>query len=310
MKYNESGFSLIEIMVAVGLLGALGYVIMQQADMGSKQKVRADFNHLINTQTNAIQKEISKSENCTASFKGLRFGTPAAPTNVNAIYSGVVNNSTTPPTVTRGPVPLYEVNKRNESGIFIESMALLIRGDNKEVLRVKFGSGDVSNTGVVRKKNVPGKNSAIKDFVVMTEKMNTGAGIGTIIDTCYGEQANSLKTACTSMPGGAWNSVTKKCELNDLVTRDDLIQLWSTPSGGLSSTKPAATNVKDVECRCSNKRCSRASGCWCNVPACPAGSTATGHRRFDRRQGIANKECILGAQCMFQSQPAGWMVKP
>ena len=306
MKYNESGFSLIEIMVAVGLLGALGYVIMQQADMGSKQKVRADFNHLINTQTNAIQKDISKSENCTASFKGMRFGTPLVPTTVTSIFPGIVNNATTPPTVTRGPVPLYEVRKRNESGIYIESMSLLRRaGDNKEVLRINFGSGDVSNAGVVRAKKVAGKNSAIKDFVILTEKTPAG-----VIDSCYGEQANTLSTACLSMPGGVWNSVTKKCELNDLVTRDDLIQLWSTPSGGLSSTKPAATNVKDVECRCSNKRCSRDSGCWCNVPACPAGSTATGHRRFDRRQGIANKECILGAQCMFQSQPAGWMVKP
>jgi type II secretory pathway pseudopilin PulG len=306
MKQNESGFSLVEIMVAVGLLGALGYVVMQQADMGAKQKVRADFNHLINTQTNAIQADLSKSANCTASFKGLRFGTNAAPTAVNTIYSGIEDLTTTPPTVTRGPVPLYEVKKRNEIGIYIESMGLMRRaGDNKEVLRVTYASGDVDTSRNVRKKNVAGKNSAIKDFVIMTEKNPLG-----VIQGCYGEQANTLSTACLSMPGGVWNPITKKCELNGLVKRDDLVQLWTTGSGGLSTVKPAPSNIKNVECRCSNKRCSRASSCWCTVPACPANSVASGHRRFDRQEGLMNKECILGAQCMFQPQPAGWMVKP
>lgn len=302
---GEKGFSLIEVMVAVGLMGVLGYVILQQTDMSSKQQNKASFNHQINMQTNAILKELSKGENCTASFQNLKFGTSASPTIVANIRKGITNYSATPPTVTAAE-NLFETRKANEVGVYIDSMHLITRAsDNRDILRVTFASGDIDSARNVRKKKSGGVPSISKDFVLLTEKRANQT-----IERCYSEQSNILSTSCKTLPDGVWNPVTQKCEITGIVKKTDLLPLWTTPSGSISTVKTPPYKVGNVECRCSNKRCSRDSNCWCSLPACGSNASHTNIHRFDRRQSVVNKECILGADCTFQSQQAGWMIRP
>lgn len=305
---ENRGFSLVETMVAVGLTAGLGYVLMSQTEMTKKQQQKTDFNQLVNSQAAAIQKELGKSENCTATFKDLAFGTATSPTVVGEIKKGLVNLATTPPTITAGPV-LFKTRQAGASGIYIDSMHLIRRpGDSKEVLRVTFASGDVVGTTTRDRTKGFGASRVPKDFFIMTQKNSSN-----VITTCYSESTNLMNTACLSMPGGVWNPTTQKCDITGIVKRSDLVQIWTTKNGGIATTRPADSENGEVTCQRSGKKCSRAGGSDCSLPACPAGHYHSTPWSWNRDQSSGwgvDHACMKSAKCMYSSQPAGWMVKP
>ena len=303
-KLQQRGFSLVETMVAVGLTAGLGYILMQQSDMSNKQQQKANFNSLVNSEAVVAQKVLSRSENCTASLRNLKFGTTVAPTIVTEVRKGIANLATTPPTITSGEL-ILKTQAPNASGVYIESMHLITRpGDNKDVLRVTYVSGDISG-GVVRNRAKGLGSSRIpKDFVMMTQKRADGT-----IESCYSEASNLLATSCSTMPDGQWNATTQKCTINGIVKRSDLIQLWQTKDGTLTMNKPADAKNGEVTCQKSSKRCSRTNN-DCSLPACPPNHYRSGEWEWDRKQSTWDYACMKSANCMYQAQPAGWMVKP
>lgn len=301
---TSKGFSLVETMVAVGLTAGIGYMVMTQSEMSKKQQIKSDFNGLVNSQVSAIQKELSKSENCTATFQGLQFGTSASPVSINEISKGIVNTTTTPPTVTKGDV-LFRVKQPGAVGLYIDSMHMLRRsGDNKDVLRVMFVNGDVAGTATRQRSKGYGASVIPKDFIIMTQK-----NAANVVQTCFSESTNLLSTACASMPGGVWNPTTQKCDISGIVKRSDLVQLWLTKDGTLTMTKPADTANGQVTCQKSGKRCSRTNA-DCSLPACPPNHYQSGAWEWDRKQSMWDYACMKSANCMYVAQPAGWMVKP
>ena len=301
---QNKGFSLVETMVAVGLTAGLGYILMQQSDMSKKQQIKSDFNNLVNSQSAAIQKELSKSENCTASFRDLKFGTTAAPTNITEIKKGLVDLSTTPPTITGGAT-VFRTRQVGSSALYIDTMQLITRpGDNKDVLRINFVNGDVTASGTRARAKGYGASIIPKDFFIMTQKKADGT-----IVSCYSETTNLLATACLTMPGGVWNSATQKCDISGIVKRSDLVQLWLTKDGTITMNKPADAPNGEVTCQKSGKRCSR-TGLDCTLPGCPPNHYHSGAWEWDRKQSTWDYACMKSANCMYQSQPAGWMVKP
>lgn len=302
-NHSQKGFSLVEVMVAVGLTAVLGYVLMQQSDMSKKQQMKASFNNLVSTQAAAIQKELTKSENCTASFRDLKFGTQNNPTVITDIRRGIADMTQTPPVINPGQ-SIFKINQAGASGIYIESMHLIQRpGDNKDVLRVTFVSGDVVGTQVRERERGYGASKIPKDFFIMTQKRDDQT-----IASCYSESVNHLATACLTLPGGVWDGTTQKCTITGIVKRSDLVQLWRTKDGTLAITRPADVENGEVTCQKSSKRCSR-TNMDCTLPACPPNHYYGRIWEWDRKQSMWDKACMKSGKCMYSSQPGGWMVK-
>jgi prepilin-type N-terminal cleavage/methylation domain-containing protein len=307
MNPNQSGFSLIEVMVSVGLMGALGYVMMNQSDMSAKQQAKASFNQQVNSLVSSVQNELSRSENCSATLSipiPLTYGTVTAPTVVNEIRRGRLDLTTTPPQV-RDNGLLFKIRAENSNGVYIDSIHLIRRpGDNRKVLRLSLKPGSISATGEIREKDILGGDVFFKD-ILLSPRDNGG---NTVLG-CHTETSNLLASSCMAMPGGTWNETTQTCDTNDIVVRGDLVQLWLTKDGFVVATKPANVEDGEVTCQKSSKRCNRTDS-DCTLPACPPNHYQGPAWEWDRTQSTWDKACMKSAKCIYVSQPAGWMVKP
>lgn len=307
MKCNERGFSLVETMVSVGLAAGLGYVMMTQSEMSSKQQARAGFNQQVNSLTNSIQTELSRSENCTATLRTKTYGNELNPTLVTDIRRGRLDVTGASPVVLDNG-SLFKVRAENSNGIYIDSIHLIKRtGDQRKFLRVTFKSGSISDAGVVREKDVLGGDAFSKDILLSTRDNPSNEVI-----SCQSETTNLLAASCLSMPGGEWDNDAGTCVPTEVVTRDDLIPLWITQNGTISTIRPGNSQVK-IECKMSNKRCSRRGSDNCNLPACPPYYVKGGEWIEDVDESFGtgvNKKCMKYAYCNFSSPSAGFMVKP
>ena len=81
--FNQRGFSMVEVMVAMGLLGVLGYGLMKFTETSGLQQQKMTFNQGLNSFTNSIQTELAKKENCSASLMNLASGA-----HINEIKEG------------------------------------------------------------------------------------------------------------------------------------------------------------------------------------------------------------------------------
>lgn len=306
MKCNERGFSLVETMVSVGLAAGLGYVMMTQSEMSSKQQARAAFSQQVNSLTNSIQTELSRSENCTVTLGSKTYGTELNPTLITEIRRGRLDVTSAPPEV-RDNGLLFKVKAANSNGIYIDSIHLIKRtGDQRKVLRVTFKSGSISDAGVVREKDVLGGDAFSKDILLSTRDNPSDEVI-----SCQSETTNLLAASCLSMPGGEWDDATQTCKPTKVVTRSDLVQLWLTKDGTITMNRPANAENGTLTCQKDSKRCSRTNN-NCTLPACPANHVPGSEWEWDRCQNsiCSDKACMKSAKCYYISQPAGWMVKP
>ncbi len=307
MKFKQSGFSLVETMVSVGLMGALSYVMYTQSDMSAKQQAKAVFNQQVNSLFNSIQTELSRSENCTATLalpSPKTYGTASSPTIINEIRRGRLDLATTPPEVKDNGL-LFKVKSENSTGVFIDSIHLIRRPiDNRKVLRITFKPGNITADGQIRLKEMLGGENYSKD-ILLSPRDNGG---DTVLG-CQSEITNLLASSCLSLPGGIWDQNTQTCNISEIVLRGDLVKLWLTKDGNLTSTKPADAANGQVTCQKSSKRCSR-TNMDCSLPACPSNHYQSSAWEWDRKQSMWDYACMKSANCMYMSQPAGWMVKP
>lgn len=112
---NARGFSIVQVMIAAGLMGGLSLVLMQLGDQQSKLKKTADMNHELVMLESRIQKVISSKQLCTVNFKDyapgdILDGIKGADTRENEGY-------------------FIENGERHGQSIFVEEIELLSRED-------------------------------------------------------------------------------------------------------------------------------------------------------------------------------------
>ena len=329
MKLGQSGFGIIQVMIAISATAALTYVLLRQSEVTNKQQVKASYDQALQAQVHEIQTEMAKLENCTASLRGSNF--TSTPTTVGSLRKGF-RDTINPETIIDGPV-MFSTMKPNSVAVYIQDMNILTRTEkdpnfptdptktiNRDVLRVNFVSGDIDSSGNVRERaKALGAVSKGFDFFIQSTKDASGNVL-----TCFSDNSNAVANTCKAITGTIWNETTKKCEFPEAISKGDLIPIWTQPDGGVSVTQPPPTLLMishpligsmpaKVSCQCSGKKCSRAPNpCRCSVPACPSGYTQVNFSNWNRDQSSGfgvDHACMYGSNCQFNSQPAGYLVK-
>jgi len=135
MKKNNRGFSLVELMIVVGMLGGLSLVVMNINKQSTKSSAKLQFDSDVTLTTNEINGILSDPAKCLATL-----GSTASPTNINGKYY----------TTASGSAP---ANGYGNSGLKITSYTLSgtapdgvlnIAYQNKNILKGSTGSPTVS----------------------------------------------------------------------------------------------------------------------------------------------------------------------
>lgn len=194
-QMKQKGFSLMEIMVAVSLLGVLSVAIISQQNIATDTKVTNEQNATINLITDRLAVELAKQETCSsaANFKSKE---------VNRVFGQNPWTTITSLYASDGTTKLLELNQeygRNNGRVVLKTAAgkggSLVKvvgiktyqsadDTNKMILELKFKryarSAGISLWGTTSVVNLP--IAIVKD------------GIGNI-DFCYNDITNSIASA-------------------------------------------------------------------------------------------------------------------
>jgi type II secretory pathway pseudopilin PulG len=268
MKLGQRGFGMLEVTVALGMLGVGTYIFMKQQETSSLQQQKMSFNQTVNSYVNSFQTELSKRENCSATLTNLTVGS-----QVTEIKEGQLD----PLSTTGGIIPtgniLYRVkNPLDASGVYINSMEYLTNAAGKDVLRVEFKSGFI-RSGTEVKRKVVGGNTLKKDFIINSVKDPV---TNTVIN-CYSDFSNLSKSL-----EGKICAVEKK--------------LVEAIGGVTESCNPAYSNEKLYQEGHTERHCTMLGGtkvtadgqkiCRFNGANCPGGWT-----QFKNWSTTENKTC-------------------
>lgn len=217
MLKKESGFSLVEVLIAVGLMGGLALFLMQQQDTSTKMQTKMRFDQDLNTVNNSIQTMLAKRAVCTLTLSGRRVGD-----SISVIKSGednLLDPLNGPPREHIGREVARVNTVVGQTGLQISSMSLIEKRDAAgivigDALRVQFRAGRMGSDGRFIPIKALGSTNLNKDYLVNGLKNGAGQYI-----SCYSEMGNmvdsAIQEACRSM-GATWNASTKRCLLTNL----------------------------------------------------------------------------------------------
>ncbi len=257
--FNQRGFSMVEVMVAMGMLGVLGYGLMKFTETSGLQQQKMTFNQGLNSFTNSIQTELAKKENCSASLMNLASGA-----HINEIKEGKVDPSpsnTTGAIIPTGRILMKKHNPLDNSGLFIDDMLYTQNQAGKDVLRVTFVAGSIDAAGNRKLKKLVGSSTLKRDFIINAIKDPST----NLIINCYSDftnLANTLEQKICDVEKKLVNAVggtTTNCIPNISVTRLHLLihkDSDCTSSGGSVVTVEGNVNI-----------------CRMNAASCPGGWT-------------------------------------
>lgn len=166
MKNNENGFTLVEIMVSVGLLGALALSGAQMFKNQTQAQITVEKNYEVTTITNEIRNLLSNATNCQASLAGQNPSSGSV-TKLRKEVNTVLTDS-------------YQVNTQLPGNIRITSYQL-----------VKTHPGLLTNETILQVKMSRGK-AVLKDEAVRHIKISyklSGANILTCIASSSGSDS-------------------------------------------------------------------------------------------------------------------------
>lgn len=92
----QAGFTLMEIMVGVALLGVLSVVVINQSNLANSNKREADQNAVITTLNDRVLVELSKRSTCTANFNGRATATTSNVASVSNSEGVAIVTSNSP----------------------------------------------------------------------------------------------------------------------------------------------------------------------------------------------------------------------
>jgi type II secretory pathway pseudopilin PulG len=226
-KFSQHGFSLVEALVAVGLLGGIALVVVKQSEQAGLNESQLNATQEVNAIVNQISTILAQKNNCTATVKGKGVND-----SLDAIYRG--DDPTTQGF--RDSVAAQktgrEVFKLHEP---LSSRRLLI--SEMRLVQKQAPSGDDLGDFLRLKFISELHPDMIKDFQIIGDKDSSGKFIS-CHSVMFNEIEEGIAQTCGSI-GGEWDEVNKKCELVSLPG----CFLTDQPSCGTSGTNDSRLYV-------------------------------------------------------------------
>lgn len=226
MFKNSKGFSLAEVIVAAGLLGALSLVLINISKNQAVVQKRAEASFEINTISNLVTQTLLNSQACAASLGG--------------VGQEVTENSVTSIKNRKGD-SIYEINEiYGNRQVRITEMKLI---DIPSPLGL-FSELKLRITFEKLSKAISGNKFISKHFSLKIESDAAGDLI-----KCYSSTENAVTTAveqsCISI-GGTYDVATSNCNLSNYVANE-------ASTNTAVSTKSLSDKLSDlkVEMSCS-----------------------------------------------------------
>ena len=225
---NQTGMSLVEVMIGVSIAAGIGVMMMRNQENANKIQGKVVANQDISSAVNILQTQLANRAVCSYSLAGKKAvvkvpGAAIPPESVvPLLFDAIINPLFNGTTVTNEFILKSPHRPHIEPGLLpgnkvrLESMRLISHTDGKDYLEALF---NVNPTGANNAKAYGGQE-LIRRFPILSVK----DPVTQVIISCYSEQSNLVGTAlldaCKSL-GGVLDPVTKKCniaEFNNFVS--------------------------------------------------------------------------------------------
>jgi len=218
MKLQEKGFSLLEMMITLVIIGAVTYAVVMQSESIFKTQSKAQMDSEIEQLSFVISNTLANPESCTETVKTI---TPVSlsgvgvPGNVGDI---VRKGSSSDNLFTNVAI----AGENIAPGVKIKAINL-VSDPPRDFIRVTFQK--TTNNSVL---------DFNRDFLIFGRK------VGATFEQCLGF-ANSLdgREICRNLKGGVWNNVSLKCDFPNHLPRPRTTKLFYG-SGSESSGSESA----------------------------------------------------------------------
>jgi hypothetical protein len=172
-------------MIAVGLLGALSYGVMQLSKSSSESQRKMSFNTSLNAMMGSIQTELSSRENCTVSLGGL-----APNEEIQEIKEGMADPAAPGTFIPTSKIFMKVKNPGDRShGMYIDKMQYVLSDDGtQDQLKVTFKAGYVNADGSLEGTKMLGSSEISKIFNLKVVKDPSSGKI----QECYSDTSNLL----------------------------------------------------------------------------------------------------------------------
>ncbi len=218
LKY-QSGFSLVEVLVSVGILAGAGIMLMQQQDISTKTKQKMNLDQEVDSFVNQIKRTLSEQQNCSVTLKDKKIGDSITKIKLGEmiIDPGVASpdfGSSYPASYLDTPFydkTIYEAGKDyGNTRIKIEGMKLV------EVKNPVTGANFIDAIEIKLTSKAP-PLLEVKEFrknIYILGTKENGAYVRCASES-LGVIEQLMAQACKSMEA-EFNPLTKRCELKNL----------------------------------------------------------------------------------------------
>lgn len=200
---NKSGFSMIQVMIAMGLAGALSVAMMKQQETAGKMQQKMVANQDLNGITNQLQTLLANQANCTVLLQNLtaaalpdtRGATLQSPRD--QIFMGESVPGTSTYRIKPGVPPVFRVGYQIPGTPFIiQEMFLYKDSTGVDKLAVSFTQGRRTPGGQIEvKKASLGSTELRKNFTILGEKNANNEFV-----KCYSEAGQILDNLLNELP--------------------------------------------------------------------------------------------------------------
>lgn len=219
---SESGISLVEVLIAGGLMAGLAVVLMSLNKESFKTQKSAEVNFNMNQVWISIQSAISVRNNCSLNFKGM----PLNRTEADFALTNIVPDPQSAP-----PLLLFPDNAlwRAVSGQMHQPIVRVLDAFNNEFRIVGISTERIGTTPefnlrirAEKLKDVYGSRETVRNFRIQAVVNDAGTPAVYTDDTivsCFTDESSIIDAAIEEIckgggggvPPGVWNDTLKTC---------------------------------------------------------------------------------------------------
>lgn len=210
MKQKTRGTSLMEIMVAVGILGGLSLTVARLVEMGTKSNKRTETSMDVYSIKNRIDQILLDKDACVATFTPIGITTAAGQNNAVTNVKNRAGNTI----IKSGLPPPAGVGMGGTNNVYIESMFLR---NTPAITTSSFNTFYFGYTlKTIGSASLTGTPMSITKFTEIQAYVNTS----TRISDCYSAEGNAVNSAkkefCEILGGtpGSTGSNVDSCNLS------------------------------------------------------------------------------------------------
>lgn len=295
---NQSGFTLVETILAVGVTGILAYFVAMNTSLMESSATKSRVNSELGQQTLKAREVLNDPNSCMLNFQGVTRGSVT-----NNVHSG----GTFPQLKHRIRNPLYDgISPEPEffdstiftsdtwvsPGIYLKTMHLLADGD-RTIMRMVYR---------LRDKDI-GKETF--EDVIINGKVNSSTNQ---MESCTTSVVDlTAKQLCESLQQAQWDIATFQCKFIAPAPKLKTTSVNLMPVFQSGANLTAGTTVFAGEHICN---CGNCNGCYCE-PNCAAGEI---REKPFRKERMGIFFCIMKANCYrvnpSATAPVGQYIRP